>query len=125
MQAVNEKGLKPAGARTSAQDHEPRQRLRYTATFEIYPEVKRLEIKDARIERPVVTVSEEDVNRTIDTCRRQRVGWNPWSVPPPMKSRVLIDFQGRLDGVPFEGGEAKDFPLVLGNNTLMKVSSPA
>jgi trigger factor len=35
------------------------------------------------------------------------------------EDRVLIDFQGRLDGVPFEGGEAKDFPLVLGNNTLI------
>jgi trigger factor len=35
------------------------------------------------------------------------------------EDRVLIDFQGMLDGVPFAGGEAKDFPLVLGNNTLI------
>ncbi|MEK7303654.1 MAG: trigger factor [Pseudomonadota bacterium] len=119
-EAVNEKGLKPAGG----PDIQPKNMGRgkdfeYTATFEIYPEVRRLEIKGSRIERPVVTVSEDDVNRTIDTLRRQRVGWNPVERAAAMEDRVLIDFQGMLNGVPFEGGEAKDFPLVLGNNTLI------
>lgn len=119
-EAVNEKGLKPAGG----PDIQPKNMNRgkdfeYTATFEIYPEVKRLEIKGARIERPVVTVGEEDVNRTIDSLRRQRVGWNPVERAAANEDRVLIDFQGMLDGVPFEGGEARDFPLVLGNNTLI------
>jgi trigger factor len=119
-EAVKEKGLKPAGG----PDIQPKNMDRgkdfeYTATFEIYPEIKRLDIKGSRIERPVVTVSEDDVNRTIDTLRRQRVGWNPVERAAAMEDRVLIDFQGMLDGVPFEGGEAKDFPLVLGNNTLI------
>lgn len=119
-EAVNEKGLRPAGG----PDIQPKNMGRgkdfeYTATFEIYPEVRCLEIRGSRIERPVVTVSEEDVHRTIDTLRRQRVGWNPVERAAVMEDRVLIDFQGMLDGVPFEGGEAKDFPLVLGNNTLI------
>jgi len=119
-EAVNEKGLKPAGG----PDIQPKNMGRgkdfeYTATFEIYPEIKCLEIRGARIERPVVTVSEDDVSRTIDTLRRQRVDWNPVERTAAMEDRVLIDFQGMLDGVPFEGGEAKDFPLVLGNNTLI------
>jgi trigger factor len=117
-EAVNEHGLKPAGG----PDIQPKNMNRgadfeYTATFEIYPEIKRLEIKGARIERPVVTVSEEDVSRTIDSLRGQRVDWNPVERVAAMKDRVLIDFQGMLDGVPFAGGDAKDFPLVLGNNT--------
>jgi trigger factor len=119
-EAVNERGLKPAGG----PDIQPKSMNRgkdfeYTATFEVYPEIKRIEIKGARIERPVVTVSEEDVNRTIDSLRRQRVGWNPVERAAANEDRVLIDFQGMLDGVPFAGGEAKDFPLVLGNNTLI------
>jgi trigger factor len=119
-EAVNEKGLKPAGG----PDIQPKSVNRgkdfeYTATFEIYPEIKCLDIKGARIERPVVTIGEDDVNRTIDTLRRQRVGWNPVERAAANEDRVLIDFQGKLDGVPFEGGEAKDFPLVLGNNTLI------
>jgi len=119
-EAVNEKGLKPAGGPDIQPKHMGRGKdFEYTATFEIYPEIRRLEIKGSRIERPVVTVSEDDVHRTIDTLRRQRVGWNPVERAAAMEDRVLIDFQGMLDGVPFAGGEAKDFPLVLGNNTLI------
>jgi len=119
-EAVTEKGLIPAGG----PDIQPKnigrgKDFEYTAIFEIYPEIKCLDIKGARIERPVVTVSEDDVSRTIDTLRRQRVGWNPVERAAAMQDRVLIDFQGMLDGVPFEGGQAKDFPLVLGNNTLI------
>lgn len=119
-EAVNEQGLKPAGG----PDIQPKNMGRgkdfeYTATFEIYPEIKRLDINGVRIERPVVTVSDDDVSRTIETLRRQRVGWNPVERAAATGDRVLIDFQGMLDGVPFEGGAAKDFPLVLGNNTLI------
>ncbi len=119
-EAVNEKGLKPAGGPDIQPKNVGRGKdFEYTATFEIYPEIKRLEIKGARIERPVVTVNEADVDRTIETLRRQRVSWNPVERAAALEDRVLIDFQGMLDGVPFEGGEAKDFPLVLGNNTLI------
>jgi len=119
-EAVNEQGLKPAGGPEIQPKNVDRgQDFEYTATFEVYPEIKRLDIKGKHIERPIVTVSEEDVNRTIDSLRRQRVGWNPVERAAAKEDRVLIDFQGRLDGVPFEGGEAKDFPLVLGNNTLI------
>jgi trigger factor len=119
-EAVSEKGLKPAGGPNIQPKRMNRGKdFEYTATFEIYPEIKCLDIKGARIERPVVTVGEEDVNRTIDTLRRQRVDWNPVERTAANEDRVLIDFQGKLDGVPFEGGEAKDFPLVLGNNTLI------
>lgn len=117
-EAVSEKGLKPAGG----PDIEPKSMNRgkdfeYTATFEVYPEITRLEIKGARIERPVVTIGELDVAHTLDKLRRQRVGWNPVERPAAIGDRLLLDFQGMLDGAPFEGGEARDFPLVLGSNT--------
>jgi trigger factor len=121
FEAVNEQGLKPAGG----PEIQPKNMNRgndfeYTATFEIYPEVKRLEITGARIERPVVQVTEVDVDRTLDSLRHQRLTWNSVERAAATGDRVLIDFQGTLDGVPFEGGEAKDFPLVLGNNTMIE-----
>ena len=119
-EAVNEKGLKPAGGpEIQPKNMDRGQDFEYIATFEIYPEIKRLDIKGARIERPVVTVGDDDVNRTIESLRHQRVEWKPVERVAALEDRVLIDFQGSLDGVPFEGGEAKDFPLVLGNNTLI------
>jgi len=119
-EAVNEKGLKPAGGPSIEPKHlSPGKDFEYTATFEVYPEIKQLEIKAARIERPVVTISDADVIRTLDTLRRQRMGWTPVERAAVNGDRLLLDFQGMQNGVPFDGGEAKDFPLVLGNNTLV------
>src|SRR4030065_1549763 len=103
-EAVNEQGLKRAGG----PDIQPKNMGRgkdfeYTATFEIYPEIKSLDIKGMRIERPVVTVSDDDVSRTIETLRRQRVGWHPVGRAAAMEDRGLIDFQGQLDGVACQG----------------------
>jgi len=119
-EAVSEKGLKPAGGPDIEPKHmSPGKDFEYIATFEVYPEITQLEIKGARIERPVVTISEEDVTRTLDTLRRQRVGWTPVERAAVNGDRLVLDFQGLLDGVPFEGGEARDYSLVLGNNTLV------
>jgi trigger factor len=119
-EAVTEKGLKPAGGPSIEPKHVDRGHdFEYTATFDVYPEVSRLEIKGCRIERPVVTVTSEDVDRTIDTLRRQRVTWQPVERAAANGDRVIIDFVGSVDGIPFEGGTAQDFPLVLGNNVLV------
>lgn len=119
-EAVNEKGLRPAGGpNIEPKMLSPGQDFEYIATFEVYPEIKHLEISGQRIERPQVNISDADVLHTLDSLRRQRVSWNPVERPAANGDRLLLDFQGMLNGVVFEGGEAKDFPLVLGNNTLV------
>ncbi len=119
-EAVSEKGLKPAGGPAIEPKSLDRGKdFEYTATFEVYPEITRLDINGVKINRPVATVDEADVNRTLETLRQQRVSWNPVERAAVNGDRVVLDFQGSLNGVPFEGGEAKDFPLVLGNNTLV------
>ena len=119
-EAVNEKGLRPAGGpNIEPKMLSPGQDFEYIATFEVYPEIKKLEISGQRIERPQVNISDADVLHTLESLRRQRVSWNPVERPAANGDRLLLDFQGMLNGVVFEGGEAKDFPLVLGNNTLV------
>lgn len=119
-EAVHEKGLKPAGGpNIEPKNLSPGQDFEYVATFEVYPEIKQLEINGKRIERPQVTVNEADVDHTINSLRHQRVSWNPVDRAAVKGDRLLLDFQGMIDGAVFEGGEAKDFPLVLGNNTLI------
>jgi trigger factor len=120
-EAVSEKGLKPAGGPNIEPKHVDRGRdFEYTASFEVYPEVTRLDIRGSRIERPVVEVTDEDVARTIESLRQQRVGWRPVERAAAIGDRVVIDFQGSVDGEPFEGGAATDFPLVLGNHVLIE-----
>lgn len=119
-EAVSEKGLKPVGGPDIEPKHLGRGKdFEYIASFEIYPEVTRLDIQGSRIERPVVTVTEDDVTRTIESLRQQRMNWRPVERAAANGDRVTIDFQGSVDGKPFEGGAASDFPLVLGNNTLI------
>jgi len=119
-EAVSEKGLKPAGGPNIEPKRVDRgQDFEYTATFEVYPEVTRLDIQGCRIERPTATVTDADVDRTIESLRRQRVTWSLADRAAQIGDRVIIDFQGSIDGTVFEGGTAHDFPLVLGNNTLI------
>ena len=119
-EAVQTQGLKPAGG----PNIEPKsinrgQDFEYTATFEIYPEITRLEIRGSKIERPVVSISDDDVNRTIDTLRRQRQIWKPVERAAQNGDRVVIDFQGSVNGEVVQGGTASDFPLVLGSHALI------
>jgi trigger factor len=124
-EAVSEQGLKPAGGPSIEPKPMDRgQDFEYTATFEIYPEVTRTDIQGCRIERPQVSVTEDDVDRTLETLRRQRLGWQPVERAAQNGDRVLIDFEGSIDGTPFAGGKAEDFPLVLGNNTLIEGFEP-
>jgi len=120
-EAVQTRGLKPAGGPSI----EPKpinrgQDFEYTATFEVYPEIKRLELSGSKIERPVVSVTDDDVNRTLETLRRQRQAWKPVERAAQDGDRVVIDFQGLIGGEVFPGGTASDFPLVLGSRALIE-----
>lgn len=118
-EAIGREGLRlAAGPRLQRKRLERGKQLEYTAEFEVLPEIPHLDLRGQRIERPVAAIAEEDVDRTIETIRRQRVAWKPVQREARMGDRVRIDFTGQLDGKEFEGGSAKNFSLVLGSNTL-------
>src|SRR6185295_12951468 len=67
-EAIVKEGLRPAGGPRIAQHSIARNKdLEYTAEFEIYPEIKKLDIAGVAIERPVATVAAEDIDRTLET----------------------------------------------------------
>jgi trigger factor len=88
--------------------------MMFTAIFEVYPEVVLGDISASKIERPVVTVGDEEVNKTIDILRKQRVGYESVDRAAATGDRVNVDYRGMQDGVEFAGGQAKGFNLVLG-----------
>jgi trigger factor len=119
-EAVTEQGLKPAGGPAIQPKTIERGRdFEYIAEFEIYPEIGKLEISSSKIERPVCEVTEADVDRTIESLRKQRTTWQPVDRAAQMGDRANVDFKGFLNDVPFEGGEAKGFQLTLGSNALI------
>ena len=120
-EAIGSQGLRPAGdPRVQRKTVIRGEQLEYTVEFEIYPEVKRFDLAGVRIERPVVTVSDADVDRTLETIRKQRTTWRPVEREAHLGDRVTIDFVGRLNGKEFEGGKATALPLVLGSGTLIE-----
>jgi len=120
-EAIGREGLRPAGGPRIQPEALGRGKdLQFTAEFEVMPEVKQLDIAGVNIERPIATIEESDIDHTLETIRQQHVGWNEVTRPAQSGDRVLIDFSGRLGEEVFEGGTAKDFPVVIGSNTLLE-----
>jgi len=90
------------------------EQIEYSATFEVYPEVVVGDLSGEVIERLVYELTQADVDNTIATLRKQRVTFESVDRQAQAEDQVHIDFTGRLNGEVFEGGEAKDYPFVLG-----------
>ena len=85
----------------------------------MFPDVPRTDIRDLPVERQTCEVVDADIDRTIETLREQRTTYETDEKASEEGDRVLIDFEGRVDGEVFEGGEAKDYPVVLGKGALL------
>jgi trigger factor len=88
--------------------------VEYSATFEIYPEVTLGDLGAEAVERSVFELGQEDVDNTVATLRKQRATFEKADRAAQAEDQVRIDFTGTLDGEVFQGGEAKDYPFVLG-----------
>ena len=93
--------------------------IEFSATFEVYPEVKLGSIGGESVSRASFTLSDADVEDTINTLRKQRAEFKKADRAAQNDDQVRIDFTGKLDGVVFEGGEAKDFAVVLGAGRML------
>ena len=93
--------------------------IEYSATFEVYPEVAVGDVSGEAVERVTFAMTDADVDNTIATLRKQRAVFEPAARAVQNEDQVRIDFSGKLDGVVFEGGEAKDFSVVLGAGRML------
>jgi len=93
--------------------------LEFSATFEVYPEVKLGDISSAAVERPQVSVDDAAIERTIEVLRKQRVRYEPVARAAQSGDRVTVDFEGRIDDVAFAGGKADGFAFVLGEKRML------
>lgn len=92
----------------------------FSATFEVFPEIKLGDLAQIKVARPSVEVTDADVERTLDVLRKQRVQYHAVARESREGDRVHIDYAGKIGGEPFPGGEAKDFPLILGEGRTLK-----
>src|SRR5438093_1402329 len=93
--------------------------LEFSATFEIYPEVKLGDLSAASIERAQVEVDDAAVDRTIEILRKQRTRFVPASRPARDADRLTVDFEGTIAGQAFDGGRAESFVFPLGEGRML------
>ncbi len=93
--------------------------VEFEAVFEVYPEVKINELKDVEIERATLEVGAAELENTIAVLRKQRVRYEPVDRAAANGDRVTIDFNGKKGGEVFQGGEARDYPFVLGEAAML------
>ena len=118
--AVKEANLKVAGfPRIEKKDGTDAQALEFSATFEIYPEVKLGELAGVTIERPQVTVDDAAVDKTIGILRKQRTRYVRVERPAKEGDRLTVDFSGTIDGEPFAGGKGENFVFTLGEGRML------
>jgi trigger factor len=118
--AVREANLRVAGyPKIEKKDGADEQALEFSATFEVYPEVKVGDLSGAAIEQPKVEIDEAAVDRTIEILRKQRARFVAASRPARDGDRVTVDFQGTVGGEPFEGGKAENFVMTLGEGRML------
>jgi trigger factor len=93
--------------------------LEFSAVFEVYPDIRLGDLSGVTIERPLAEVGPADVEHTIEVLRKQRTRYEPVTRAAEAGDRVTVDFTGKIDGVEFPGGQAKDFPIVLGEGKML------
>lgn len=93
--------------------------LEFSAVFEVYPEFALGDLSASNVERPVLEVSDAEVDKTLDILRKQRVRYSATDRAAAKEDRVVIDFLGKKDGEPFQGGQASDYPFVLGQGMML------
>src|SRR4051812_32392050 len=118
--AVQENNLKVAGnPRIESKDGADASQLAFSATFEVYPEVKLGDVAAAKIDRLSLSVTDADIDKTIEILRKQRATFEPAGRPAEAGDRLTVDFTGRIDGVEFPGGKGNDAQLVLGEGRML------
>ncbi|HYL90059.1 MAG TPA: trigger factor [Burkholderiales bacterium] len=118
--AVKEANLKVAGfPRIEKKDGTDTASLEFSATFEVYPEVKVGDLASATVERPQVAVDDAAVDKTIDILRKQRTHFVAVERAAKDGDRLTVDFEGTIDGQPFQGGKAENFVFGIGDGRML------
>ena len=121
--AANEAELRVAGQPTiTEKDGAPEGQMAFDAVFEVFPEVKIGDLATAEIERASAQVSDEAIDRTLEILRKQRRSFAQRALDAAAQDgdRVAVDFEGKIDGEPFEGGKAEGFQFLVGEGQMLK-----
>ena len=121
--AANGAKLRVAGQpRITEKQGSPEGEIAFDAVFEVYPEVKLSDLSGVPMERVSAEVSDAAIEKTLDILRKQRRTFAQRGLEAAalVGDRASVDFEGKIDGEPFDGGKAQDFQFILGDGQMLK-----
>ncbi|QHM70144.1 trigger factor [Mixta intestinalis] len=120
VEAIIKEKINPAGAPNYVPgQYKQGEDFTYSVEFEVYPEVELKGLESIEVEKPIVEVTDEDVDTMLETLRKQQATWSEKEGEAAAEDRVTIDFTGSVDGEEFEGGKASDFVLAMGQGRMI------
>lgn len=119
-EAIDKAGVHPASAPSfEVTAEKPGEPLEYVAHFEVYPEIKLKGLDGLKVEKPVATVGDAEIDKMIENMRRGRRTLEPVSRAAKKDDVCTLDFEGFVDGVAFEGGKAQGATLEIGKGQFL------
>jgi trigger factor len=95
--------------------------LAYTLALEILPKIELADFKGIKLDRLVAEVSDDQLKEAVDKIAEQNRPFAAKGEGAKVEKgdRVVIDFTGKIDGVPFEGGSGGDIGVNVGSGTFI------
>lgn len=89
--------------------------------YECLPDVPEIDFSAIKLERKVVTIEDSSIDDALNKLAESSTDYKARSKTAKAKDgdQIVVDFTGRIDGEPFDGGTAEDYPLVLGSNSFI------
>ena len=116
--AIEGQDLKPVG-HPHIQPLDEVDGFKYTAVFEVYPEISLEGVTQLEVLRPVATVNDSDVDQMIEKLRAQQQTWHIVDRPAQEQDNITISFSGTSEGENFTEGRVEDFQVVCGSKKMI------
>lgn len=119
-EAIMQEKLNPAGAPSvEPKELDEGKDFEYVATFEVYPEITLGDFAEIKVERIESEVRDEDLENMLDILRKQNTQFALAERAAENGDQLKVDFVGKVDDEPFQGGTASNTEIVLGSGRMI------
>lgn len=119
-EAIMQEKLNPAGAPSvEPKELDEGKDFEYVATFEVYPEITLGDFSGITVERIESEVRDEDLENMLEILRKQNTQFAVVERAAETGDQLKVDFVGKVDGEPFQGGTASNTEIVLGSGRMI------
>ena len=91
----------------------------YTMSFEVLPDIELKDFSKISLEKQYCEVDEEDIDKSVESLMDNAITYEPKKTAAKDGDQLTLDFKGEIDGEVFEGGQAEDAPVVLGQGNFI------